>query len=269
MKRIQLFEFEDFNWFPDWIRTCMTNLILVLHKMIGTKEVIASLLADIQKKWAFTQIVDMGSGSGGIMPEAVRTLNDQNPDSPTNLLLTDLHPSGQFVDYINNQGIDHIRYSPAPLDALHLSKAPKGLKTMIASFHHMPPATARQILKSAQDNDEALLIYELSENNIPLIVWWVLLPISLVLLFIMSLFMTPFSSPLSFKQILFTYLIPAIPICYAWDGQASLPRTYTFEDVRELLKDIPDENYTWEIEKAKKKNGKAFGYYILGLPNKK
>ena len=47
MKRIQLFEFEDFRWFPGWLRVCMTNLIVILQKMIGVPELLAVLIADI------------------------------------------------------------------------------------------------------------------------------------------------------------------------------------------------------------------------------
>ena len=265
MKRIQLFEFEDFSWFPAWIRASMTNLIAVLHKMFGTKQVLVDLLNAIQEKHPFNQVVDIGSGSGGIMPDVIQHLNEGN-SIPISLVLTDLYPNRQFIDYINNQSLENIKYSKDSLDATNLSQAPKGLKTMVNSFHHMPTEKAKGILKSAQDNRQPLLVYEIAENKIPLLLWWILLPISLVILFIMALFMTPFSKFLTLKQLIFTYPIPIIPIFYAWDGQASLPRMYTFDDVNELLEDIRDDSYSWKMETATKKNGKKLGYYILGLP---
>lgn len=268
MKRIQLFEFEDFNWFPKTIRSGMTNLIVVLHKMMGTKEVIATLLSECRNYHAFSNIVDMGSGSGGIIPDAVEILNNASPENPIELLLTDLHPNPEIIDHIKNSGQQNIRYSSTPLDATNLTQAPEGLKTMLNSFHHMPPKKAKAILKTAQDNKQPLFIYEMAQNTIPLVVWWVLLPVSLVILFIMALLMTPFVNPLTTKQLIFTYLIPIIPICYAWDGQASMPRTYTFNDINLMLEDIKDDNYSWKISPAKKANGKNSGYYILGLPNK-
>lgn len=266
MKRIQLFEFEDFNWFPVWIRSSMTNLIAVLHKMLGTKEVLVNLLATIKEHYSFSQIVDMGSGSGGIMPDVIKELNNDT-SKPITLLLTDLYPNKQFINYINEQNIEHVNYSSNSLNATNLTQAPEGLKTMINSFHHMPPKNAKQILKSAQDNKEAILIYEIAENKIPLFLWWILLPVSLVILFVMALFMTPFSKPLSIKQLIFTYVIPIIPVFYAWDGQASMPRMYTFNDIKELLTDFEDPSYSWKINSATKPNGKKVGYYILGLPN--
>lgn len=266
MKRIQLFEFEDFDWFPTWIRSSMTNLIVVMHKIFGTKEVIGELLSQIKKKHNFTQVVDMGSGSGGIMPAVIQLINEQTKGPPVKLLLTDLYPNPQFVNYINDRKIKNISYQQTPLDATNLSQAPKGLKTMVNSFHHMPPEQAKKILKSAQENQEPLLVYEMAENKMPLLLWWLFLPLSLLIVFIMALVLTPFSKPLSWKQIVFTYLIPIIPIFYAWDGQASMPRIYTFNDINELLGETKDESYTWEIATAKKADGKSLGYYILGLP---
>ena len=254
MKRVQLFEFEDFDWLPGWIRASMTNILVVLHKMLGTKDVLSHLITTIRENFTFDQIVDMGSGSGGILPEAITSINEGS-QNPIELLLTDLHPDKSKVDYINNQKLSHIRYSSESVDATNLKGAPNGLKTMLNSFHHMPVESARKILHSAQENKEAILIYEIGENKIPLALWWLFLPISLVIVFVMALFQTPFSKPISFRQIVFTYFIPIIPLLYAWDGQASIVRMYTFDDVRSMLPP-PSDLYSWTMEQAKKPNGK-------------
>ncbi len=266
MKRKELFEFEDFHWFPKVFRTGMTNLILVLHRMMGTSEVLARLISEIGNKVDFQQIVDLGSGSGGPMPDAIKLINEKNSENKLKLLLSDLYPNPQLVERINSAENKDVSYHQTSLNATDLKEVPNGLKTMIASFHHMSPASARQILKSASDNKQPLLIYEITQNNIPFIAWLLLLPISLLILIVMSLIMTPFSKNLTVAQLIFTYLIPIIPLAYAWDGQASLMRTYTFEDIKELLSDIKTSNYTWEIEDAKKENGKKLGYYVLGYP---
>lgn len=266
MKRIQLFEFEDFPWLPKPIRTGVTNLIVVFHKMMETGEVIAKLIRETKAKYNFSQIVDMGSGSGGAMPEVVKRLNAHRTEEPLNLIMTDLHPNPGIITRINEKEPDYISYRSAPLDATNFSEAPEGLKTMVNSFHHMPPDKARQILKSAQENREPLLIYEMGENFVPTLLWWLLLPLSLSILIVMVFFMTPFVRPLTWKQLLFTYLIPIIPIVYAWDGQASTVRMYTFKDIDYLLKGLKTENYSWEVAHAQRSNGKKLGYYILGLP---
>ena len=78
--------------------------------------------------------------------------------------------------------------------------------------------------------------------------------------------MTPFVKPLSISQLVLTYVIPIIPLAYAWDGQASLVRTYTLNDVDELIGNTDNENYIWEKAPVKNAKGKKAGYYIFGYP---
>jgi hypothetical protein len=266
MKRIHLFEFEDQPWLPASIRTAMTNLIVVFHKMTGTHEVIERLLLKVREGHNFSRIVDIGSGSGGAMPEVLRRINEKEGKEKVDLLLTDLHPNPDFVKKINNKNIPYLKYQKEPLDATRLESAPEGLKTMVNSFHHLPPEKARSVLRSARESRQPLLIYEMAENKVPTLLWWLLLPLSLIILIVMSLFMTFAVRPMRWQQLLFTYLIPIIPIFYAWDGQVSMIRMYTFNDFEELLEGIKGEGYKWEMGQAKKENGKNLGYYVLGTP---
>lgn len=266
MKRIQLFEFEDYNWFPNWLRACMTNLIVVLHKMMGISEVLGYLIARVLKEKNLSKIIDLGSGSGGAMPEVLKMLHELKDFSQVELVMTDLYPNIDAANTFNKNAQDKISYLKTSVDATDLLSAPEGLKTMVNSFHHMSPDAARKILESAEKNKQPILIYEMAENKMPLLIWVLLLPISLVVLMIMTLFMTPFVKPLTWKQLVFTYLIPIIPICYAWDGQASMPRMYSLNDVDELLEGLGSDKYYWEQGPAKKSNGKKLGTYIVGYP---
>lgn len=267
MKRVQLFEFEDFHWFPSWIRAAMTNLIVVMHKLMGTKEVIVPIVERALKISNQKHIVDMGSGSGGIMPMVLETLNAGRSESEAvQLLLTDLHPNQAFIEQIEQENNPNLSFYSKSVDATNFEKAPAGIKTMMNSFHHMPPTEAKSILQSAQKNKETFLIYEMAENKIPLVLWWLFLPVSLCIVFVMALILTPFAQQVTFKQLIFTYLIPIIPIFYAWDGQASMPRMYAFNDLETMIADFKSEDYRWEIDQAKNAKGKASGYYVLGYP---
>lgn len=264
MKRLELFEFEDFNWLPNSIRTGVTNLIAVLHKFFGTTEVLVDLITKCQKKVAIAQIVDLGSGSGGPMINVISQINQKHPNNPIGLVLTDKYPNTKIVERINNLKIPYVHYLAESVDAMHIQNAPKGLKTMVASFHHIKPEIAKKILESAAVNKEPIIIYEIAENNVSILFWWLMLPISLVILILMSLIMTLFVRPLTFSQLFFTYFIPIIPIVFAWDGQASIMRTYTIEDIKELVGEQGQSDYNWEISSIKNSNGKERGYYIFG-----
>ena len=266
MKRVQLFEFEDYKWFPTWLRTCMTNLIMVFLKMMGTSEVLSYLIARVLQEKGLSKIVDLGSGSGGAMPEVLKELHKIKSLSHVELVMTDLYPNKEVAKKFNRNEKDKISYLEASVDATDLHSAPNGLKTMVNSFHHMSPKAARKILESAVQNRQPLLIYELTENKIPVLIWALLLPISLPIIMLMTWFMTPFVKPLTWQQLVFTYLIPIIPICYAWDGQASMPRMYSSDDLDELLEGLETPDFYWEKGYAKKGNGKKAGTYLVGYP---
>lgn len=266
MKRLELFEWEDQRWLPGIFRDGATSLIVVFHKMMGTADVVSELILAARKKVDFNQVVDMGSGSGGAMPAVLERIKEKSSEQPMNLLLTDLHPNPTFLGKINDQKRVDLRYSPESTNATKMGEMPEGLKTMIASFHHLSPENAKNVLRSAQNNRQPLLIYEVAKNNIPFPLWLLFLPLSLCILVVMSMLMTPFVRPLTFGQLFFTYLIPIIPLIYAWDGQASLMRTYTFEDLEILIGAERSEAYEWKIADGFKKNGKKSGYFVLGVP---
>lgn len=266
MKRIQLFEFEDQTWFPNWLRSCITRLIVVMLRMMGGTSVLSGMLARALRETETTRIVDMGSGAGGVMPAVLRQLRGQPETANITLVMSDLYPNPEAILKFNDASDPAMTYSVKSVDATHLANAPAGLKTMMNCFHHMPPPKARQILESAQGNRQPLFIYELTDNKLPLVAWWLFLPVSLAITAFLSLVLTPFARPLTWRQLIFTYLIPVIPLVYAWDGQASMPRIYGLGDLESLVSKLPtSKNYQWEWGLAEG-GGKKVGIYLFGRP---
>lgn len=266
MKRIQLFEFEDFSALPQFIRKGVTGLLEVFHRMMGSAVLVANELDKLRQLHDFNRIVDLGSGSGGIMPSVLHTLNSNHPEMPIELLLSDKFPNPDVVNQINKAELPSVKYASQSVNATELSNAPVGLKTMIACFHHMPPMSARTILRSVAENKQGMFIYEVASNNIPLLLWWLLLPLSLLILAIMALVMTPFMKGVGPLQLIFTYLIPIIPLIYAWDGQASLIRTYTKKDMAPWLLELENHGMQWEWKELKTPKGRAAGYALIIIP---
>jgi hypothetical protein len=266
MKRVHVLEFHDLAWFPSWLRTSLTNILVVFGRAIGMTKVLADLIGRVLEEEKIDRIVDLGSGGGGAMPELLDLVRAEHETSDVSLIMTDLFPNLDAVEIFNQDETPHVRYLREPVDAMDLASAPTGLKTMINCFHHMRPENARSILKSAQDNRQPLLIYELGDNKIPFPVWCIALPIGLPIVFLTALLFTPFVRPLGFRQLFFTYLVPIIPAFYAWDGQASMPRIYGFDDMDELLQGMAVPDYRWEKGFGKNAKGKNQGIYLLGRP---
>ena len=259
MKRIHLFEFEDQPWFPDWLRQCTTRLINVMHKLLGTKEDLAALLAGLLPYARQNRIIDLGSGSGGPMPNVYHILKNDHQITDLTLTLTDLYPNRQLAAQINNGEDINITYTTEPVDATNMDGGKVGVRTMVGGFHHMSPEQARQILKDARDNRQPICIFELSDNSFPIALWWISLPIQ----FLMTLFITPFARPMTWQQLVFTYPVPVIPFCFAWDGAVSNARTYTLSDMDILLEGLETHDYRWEKGTIGRKAKKL---YLSGWP---
>jgi len=266
MKRVHVFEFEDAVWFPSWLRASMTNVIVVMGRAVGVAEVLSGLVSRVLAQQRTDRIVDLGSGAGGVMPDVLERVRSNAATAEASLLLTDLYPNGDAVAAFDGIANSHVRYERNAVDATDLASAPTGLKTMVNCFHHMKPEQARLILASAMKSRQPLLIYEMGDNKIPFALWCLGLPVALPLVALMCLVLTPFVRPLTARQIIFTYLIPLIPMFYAWDGHASLPRIYTPEDLDELLRGLESEDYVWEKGEAKTPRGAKMGNYLLGFP---
>jgi hypothetical protein len=79
----------------------------------------------------------------------------------------------------------------------------------------------------------------------------------------MCFFVTPLVRPFKWQQFVFTYLIPIIPFCFAWDGAISNIRTYTIKDLDELLKGLPSAKYSWGKGVV---DGNPKMIYLRGMP---
>ena len=259
MKRIHLFELEDFAWFPNWIRIGVTRLIVVMHKFLGSSADLVQLLSRALAHSESAAIVDLCSGSGGPMLEVYRTLKKQPGLDGLTLTLTDLYPNLTLAAAIKGQGDAALRYDTQSINAADVAPELRGVRTLVGSFHHMRPEVARRILQDAKEKRQAICVYDLSDNSFPISLWWVALPLN----FLVALFITPFARPLTVKQLLFTYALPVIPFCFAWDGAVSNARTYTLGDMATLLEGLQSDGYTWETGLI---SGKAKKLYLLGLP---
>jgi hypothetical protein len=260
MKRIHLFEFEDYGWFPNWIRQCMTRLIVVIHKILGSEDELAALLARALTYTESTRIIDLCTGSGGPMPEVLHILKTKHGFDHVELTLTDLYPNLEMAKRINSEANADIHYVTKPVDATNIDPALHGVRTMICSLHHMRPEIAHHILKDARQKMQPICVFEISDNSYPTWLWW----LALLPNFIMAFFITPFIKPLTWQQLVFTYLIPIIPLFFAWDGAVSNARTYTLQDMDKLLEGLSGITYTWEKGIIK---GRSKKLYLLGLPN--
>lgn len=257
MKRMQLFEFEDSAAMPLWMRNCLTAYLLTIHRMLDTASKISPLVGRLLSESRSSRVVDLCSGAGGPMEEVFSRLQPHHPS--LELLMTDRFPNEAAIQRVEAKH-SRIRYRREPVDAGNIPPALQGVRTMVCSFHHMPLPTARAILRDTFEKKQPFLAFEISDNSQPKFLWWTAFPVGIFFVF----FLTPWVRPFTWRQFVFTYVIPILPIVVAWDGAASNARTYTQQDLEELIRSHASPEYRWEIGLIPAKIGKML--YLLGSP---
>ncbi|WP_223035006.1 hypothetical protein [Hanstruepera marina] len=253
MGRIHLFEFEDQKWFPNFLRNYGTDFLQFLSNKTKLYKPVIPIIKKGLSKADTNQIVDLGSGGGGGLLWLNSELIKDIPD--LKIILTDYYPNIPAFEYTKKLA-NNFEFISVPIDARNVPKELKGLRTQFLSLHHFKPQDARQILQNAVDSNAAIAIFEAQERSVPSILAMLFSPISVWLT-------TPFIRPFKLGRILFTYLIPIVPLFVLWDGVVSSLRTYSIKEMQELVTSLDNsDDYNWDMGKLK--SGPGVVLYMLG-----
>jgi len=255
MYRFHLFEFEDKSWFPDVIRQGMTDYLqFIADKFDFAKPIMFVVEKGLQKSGT-NQIVDICSGGGGPIAKVNHYLQASLGNDFT-ITLTDLYPNINAFKTLADNSNGTINYTTESIDATNVPPELVGLRTQFLSFHHFKPAQCVQILQNAVDSNAPIAIFEATERSIGNLFTVLFVPI-------IQLLVTPFIKPFRWSRLLFTYLIPLIPLCTLWDGSVSVLRSYTIDELRGLTKRVNNaEHYHWEVGKAYITGQQAITYML-------
>ena len=273
MRRVQFIELHEQPWFPSSLRDDVTDAVQFGYNLIRAYAPIAPLLQNLidssgngtndqkatDKNIKDRQaIVDLCSGGGGPWLELSRTLHCPHAaDSALQIWLTDKYPNLEAFQSVSASSDHRITYYPEPVDARNVPRALKGLRTMFTSFHHFPPEDARAILQNAVDAGEGVGIFEITRRA----------PSAIAVIFVGVLLMflhTPRIRPFRWSRLLWTYLIPIIPLVLIFDGIVSCLRTYRPQELREMIDKLASREYQWEIGELKGKRTPVT--YLIGYP---
>jgi hypothetical protein len=254
--RLHLVEFEDLQWFPKAIRNYMTDFLQFAANKFDFYKTITPILKNGVEASGTNTIIDLASGGGGGWLKLSEHIAEEMPDVTVHL--TDFYPNIAAFERTKAKNPDVFSFEEKSVNALDVPKELIGLRTQFLSFHHFKPDEARQILQNAVDAQCPIAIFEAQKRSVGDFIKFFFSPINVV-------FSTPFIRPFSFGRILFTYLIPIVPIFVWWDGLVSVLRTYSDKEMNELIAKLKDnESFEWEVSFVK--NGPVKIYYTLGIP---
>lgn len=253
MGRIHLFEFEDQKWFPKFLRNYGTDFLQFLSNKTKLWKPIVPVLERGLKAAGSNRIVDLGSGGGGGLLWLNSELLKHQPD--LKVILTDYYPNLSAFEYTKKQA-SNFEFVEEPVDARQVPQDLRGFRTQFLSLHHFRPKDASRILQNAVNSGSVIGIFEAQERSVPSIVAMMFSPISVLLT-------APFIRPFKVGRLVFTYLIPIVPLFVLWDGLVSSLRTYSVNEMKTLVANLENtDTYNWEIDRVK--SGPGVVLYLLG-----
>ena len=238
LARRQLLELEDQPWCPRAVRDGATDYLELVARWGGVHEVVAPVLAAALRATGARRVVDLCAGGGGPWKPLLPALSAALGDEVT-VCLTDLYPNRDVAARLCDPAGGRITTWPEPVDARAVPAALAGFRTLFTSFHHFEPADATAILADAVRQRQGIAVFELTARRLRTAATLAGGPL-------LALALAPFTRPFRWSRLLYTYLLPAIPLVVLWDGVVSCLRSYTVPELRALAADAGGGDYAWQ-----------------------
>lgn len=256
MARIHLVEFEDLQWFPKAIRNYMTDFLQFVANRFDFYKTITPILKRGVDASGSNEIIDLASGGGGGWLKLSEHIAEEMPE--IKVRLTDYYPNRAAFELTQKRNPAVFTFEENSVNALKVPMKLVGLRTQFLSFHHFRPFDAQQILQNAVDSGSPIAVFEAQKRSFGDFIKFFFSPINVLLT-------TPFIRPFSLGRLVFTYLIPIVPIFVWWDGLVSVLRTYSKKEINGLIANLSNGDlFEWEVSFVK--NGAIKIYYVLGIP---
>jgi hypothetical protein len=255
LPRLQLVELEDLTWFPHTIRDLATDYLQFMETQFALHKPVVPLLRTMLEDSKTSHIVDLCTGAGGPVPAIYQALAAD--EIHVQFTLTDKFPNITAFQSLSSNYPSGIRYIADPVDATNVPKNLVGLRTMFNAFHHFAPASARMVLENAVQARQPVGIFEIPERSLLMMVPFLFTPIFVALA-------TPFIQPFRWKRLLWTYVVPLIPLTCWWDGLVSACRAYTVAELLAMTHGFDD--YDWKADRIAVHGKAGHLTHLLGIP---
>lgn len=134
-----------------------------------------------------------------------------------------------------------------------------GLHISVNSFHQLRPHEAKALLRNISERKQPLVVLEGNNDSL-----WQVFGMA-VIVPLTVLFTAPLVRPFRYNRLIFTYLIPILPLVTFLDGFIALFKLYAPCDLDELTSQIPIDGYSWRSGKLDNGRGGKI-IYLLGFP---
>lgn len=256
MRRMELCEIHDDPRFPALLRDLVTDALQSLWDFSNSYKPVLPLLQTALAKAGRREVVDLCSGAGGPWFGLAREF-EREYHFPLHVRLTDKYPNRKALETASASQVSMVEFDERAVDATDVPIDLRGLRTMFSSFHHFGRVDARRVLANAVERGECVAIFEMARRGAktmlavcftPLLVW----------------FLTPRIRPFRWSRIVWTYIVPIVPFVVWFDGWMSCLRSYSQEELKELVLSVAVEGYRWEM--GSQCDGLLPVTYVIGYP---
>ena len=256
--RLHLFELEDQPWFPAIVRDLATDYLHFMQARFELHRPVAALLSEALRTTRSERVIDLCSGGSGPVP-ALRTALAAD-GLQVQFTLTDRFPNTAAFRRRVAETDGGISFVEEPVDARSVPGTLTGFRTLFNAFHHFRPADAVAVLRDAARAGQPIGIFEIPERGLRTLLPMLLLTPLLVLL------ATPLIRPFTGSRLLWTYVLPLVPLTCWWDGIVSQLRAYTPAELERLAQAAEADNYHWSAGKVPISSTPGSLTYLLGYP---
>lgn len=258
MKRLHLFEIHDQDWCPRTIRDAETDYLQFIIAATKSYAPTVPMLATTLQRTGTRHVLDLCSGAAGPWLWLHPVLAERGVS--VSICLTDKYPNMEAFERSNRLTHQAISYHPHPVDATRVPGELPGFRTMFSAFHHFRPEQACAVVADAVHKRQGIAVFEGTQRSALALLLMLLVPL-------MVLLMTPFIRPFRWSRLLWTYLIPLVPLVTLFDGLVSCVRTYSVEELRGLTARLDTNDYHWDIGTVRSKANPIPITYLIGVPN--
>ncbi len=257
MKRLHLFEIHDQSWCPGTFRDCSTDYLRFALAASKPYALVAPMLAAAIQRAGSREVLDLCSGASGPWPWLQPLL--AHAGANVTVCLSDKYPNVEAFRRSSQLSNHTITYHAQPVDATRVPDDLCGFRTMFTAFHHLRPEQARAVLADAAGKRRGIGIFEATERHPVALLVTLLAPL-------VVLGVTPLIRPFRWSRLFWTYLIPVMPLVTLFDGLVSCLRTYSVQELRELIAGLDSEGYQWDVGTGRSKKLPVPVTYLIGVP---
>ncbi|MBK7807157.1 MAG: hypothetical protein IPJ51_12750 [Saprospiraceae bacterium] len=227
MKRKQVFQFSNQKWYPSFLKRDMYEFMSWFVGKVNAAKPFLPVLEEVIGNTQTKTIINIDSKIGA----GIETL-------------LPLLPEGSEI--IN-------------IELEKFSTHNKGMYTFINSFHQLDEKKAAYYLTQIANSGNSVAVLEGNNDSLWQVVGMtIFVPLTVIL-------SAPFVQPFRITRLIFTYLIPILPVVTMLDGFLALFKLYNPNDLNELVSTIPVKNYVWKSGKADNGRGGKI-IYLMGYP---